>query len=166
MRNNIKFITNTALIAGLYTALTIGFSFLSYGQVQFRMSEILVLFAFIDPKYALGLTIGCVLANLFSPLGIVDVVFGTLATVIAIYSIILVRKYIKDIKKSLLLASLGPVLSNGIIVGLELKYLFETPFLINFFYVALGEFVVVSLLGVGIIKLVMKSKRLVEILSF
>lgn len=166
MRNNIKFITNTALIAGLYTALTIGFSFLSYGQVQFRISEILVLFTFIDPKYALGLTIGCVLANLFSPLGIVDVIFGTLATVIAIYSIILVRKNILDDNKSLFLASLGPVLSNGIIVGLELKYLFQTPFLINFFYVALGEFVVVSLIGINVIKLILKNKRLVEILRF
>ena len=48
---NTRFITRTALIAAIYAALTYAFAWMSYGQVQFRVAEILVLFAFIEPKY-------------------------------------------------------------------------------------------------------------------
>lgn len=161
-KNKVQFITKTALIAAVYAALTIGFSFMSYGQVQFRISEILVLFAFIEPKYTTGLVLGCILANLPSPLGVIDVVVGSIATFIAIMYIIWVRKTFGYNKKSLIIASLGPVISNALLVGWELKYLFQTPLLINALYVGIGEFVVVTIVGTIVVNSIMKNDRVVE----
>ena len=161
-KNKVRFITHTALIAAAYAAITIVFSFLSYGQVQFRISEILVLFAFIEPKYTTGLVLGCILANLPSPLGIIDVVVGSFATFIALLLIIGVRKSFGYNKKSLLIASLGPVISNAIIVGWELNYLFQTPFWMNALYVGIGEFLVVTVFGSAVVNKIMKNNKVVE----
>ena len=164
-KNKIKFITHTALIAAAYAALTYVFAFMSYGQVQFRVSEILVLFALIEPKYGLGLVLGCILANFTSPLGVIDVVVGSFATLIAILYIVAIRKSFGLNKKSLFMASLGPVISNAVFVGLELTYLFQTPFLLNALYVAIGEFVVVTLVGTQVVNAVMKNSALTGRLS-
>ncbi len=146
--NKTKFITQTAIVAALYTVLTLALSFMAYGPVQFRVAEILVLLVFIDKKYFLGLTLGCAISNAFSPLGMVDVIVGTSATVVALLFIIFIKKILGDNKKSLIIASLGPVISNAIFVGIELTVLFkELPFIVNAAYVALGEFVVVTIVG-------------------
>lgn len=143
-----KFITQTAIIAALYAAITLALSFMSYGPIQFRVAEILVLMVFIDKKYFLGLVLGCAISNAFSPLGFIDVIVGTIATVGALLFIMFVRKSLGDNKKSLIVASLGPVLSNAIFVGIELTILFkELPFIVNAAYVAIGEFVVVTIVG-------------------
>lgn len=160
--NRIQFITRTALIAALYAALTYAFAWLGYEQVQFRISEILVLFAFIEPRYGLGLILGCVLANLPSPLGVIDIVVGSFATLMAIMFIVLVRKMLGYNKRALIIASLGPVISNAILVGIELTYVFNTPFLWNVFYVGVGELVVVTIIGTVIVNSIMKKHILVE----
>jgi uncharacterized membrane protein len=158
--NKTKFITQTAVVAALYVALTLGFSFMSYGTIQFRIAEILVLLVFIDKKYFLGLVLGCAISNAFSPLGMIDVVVGTFATIVALLFIMLIRKNIGDNKKSLIIASLGPVVSNAIFVGIQLTVLFkELPFILNAVYVAIGEFVVVTIAGVLIFS---KIKNLLE----
>ena len=164
-KNKVQFITHTALIAAAYAALTYIFAFMSYGQVQFRISEILVLFAFIEPKYGLGLVLGCILANLTSPLGVIDIVVGSFATLVAVLFITQVKKVFGYNKKSLALASLGPVISNAIFVGLELTYLFQTPFMLNAMYVAIGEFTVVTLVGTTVVNTVMKNANLTGKLS-
>ena len=51
-------IVKVAFIAALYTVFTIILAPISYGPIQFRLSEVLVLFAFIDPIYIIGLTLG------------------------------------------------------------------------------------------------------------
>ncbi len=146
--NKTKFITQTAIVAALYTVLTLSLSFMAYGPVQFRVAEILVLLVFIDKKYFLGITLGCAISNAFSPLGMVDVIVGTSATVVALLFIIFIKKILGDNKKSLIIASLGPVISNAIFVGIELTILIkELPFIVNAAYVALGELVVVTIVG-------------------
>lgn len=159
---NTRFITRTALIAAIYAALTYIFAWMSYSQVQFRVAEILVLFAFIEPKYGLGLVLGCILANIGSPLGVIDVVVGSFATFVAIVFIVAMRKILGFGKKSLFIASLGPVISNALFVGTELTYLFQTPFVWNAIYVAIGEFVVVTIAGTSVVTAVMKNNDLVE----
>lgn len=161
-KNNVNYLVKTAMIAAAYAALTIAFSFLSYPQVQFRISEILVLFAFFEPKYFTGLVLGCILANLPSPLGVVDVVAGSSATAIAVLFIIFIRNSIGNNKKGLIIASFGPVIANAIIVGIELTVLFETPFLINAFYVALGEFVVVTIAGTIVMSKLSQNSAFLE----
>lgn len=140
------------MAAAVYVVLTVAISPLSYGSVQFRISEILVLLCVYHKDYAVSMTVGCLIANFFSPLGIWDIGFGTLATLIAVVGIVLCRK-------NIWIASLFPVLANGLIVGAELTILFqELPFWLNFLSVAFGEFVVVTVLGCPIFRLLEKNE--------
>ena len=133
----IRYLTTAAVIAALYAALTYAFAFAAYGQVQFRVAEILTVLPAFTPAAIPGLAIGCVLANIASPLGPIDMIAGGSATLIAA---ILTRVLPKK------LAPIPPIICNAVIVGLELLYVYHTPFLINAAYVAVGE-AVVCLIG-------------------
>lgn len=145
-----------AIIAALYAALTIGLAPISYGPVQVRLSEFLTLLAFYNRKYIPGLIIGCFIANIGSPLGLVDMVIGTSATVIALLLMI----YCKTVWQ----ASLMPVIANGIIIGLELAYLGEIPWgstlLLTMVYIGIGEFVAVTVVGIPIMKMLLHNTAL------
>lgn len=147
----------SAIVAAIYAALTMFLPF-SYLGLQFRIAEILVLLVFIDKRYIYGLTLGCLIANLGSPLGPVDVVFGTLATLIAL---LMISK-----TKNLLVATLWPALVNGLIIGLLLYYLLDLPFFLSAAQVFLGEFVVVTLIGYFLFKRILRDRKLVEIIRF
>lgn len=129
-----KDIVSNALIAALYLVLTLITYPISYLSIQFRFAEILVLLCFFRKDYSIGLIIGCVIANLASSIGIVDVGFGTLATIIACVGIMFC--------KHLAIACLFPVISNAFIVGFELYQFLGLPFWLSVGEVALGEFVV------------------------
>ncbi len=144
-----KNIVTIGLVAAIYAVLTLVLAPMSYGPIQFRVSEVLNLLAFVNPIFAPGIVLGCFIANLFSPLGMMDVIFGTTATLISV--IMIVRS------KKLWVASLWPVIFNGIIIGVELQYAFQVPFLVGAFQVALGEFVVVTLLGVPLFSALLKN---------
>ncbi len=116
---NTKFLVQGAIIAAIYAALTIAFAPISYGEIQVRISEALTILPFFTPAAIPGLFIGCLIANLMSPVGIFDIVFGSLASLIAAY---LSYKMPKT-----WLVPLPPVLVNGIIVGLILKYAYGLP---------------------------------------
>lgn len=150
-------IVRTAVIAALYAALTYAQSLLLPGTttaaVQFRASEALNVLALFFPEAIPGLTLGCVIANLYSigqglPL---DMIFGSLATLGAASAIYLLRNV--KIVNYPWLAMLMPAIFNGVIVGWEIEYFFiEGPFHISDFFlqgglVALGEIGVMLTLG-------------------
>ena len=83
-----KDIVSNALIAALYVVLTLITYPISFLGIQFRFAEILVLLCFFRKDYSIGLIIGCAIANLASSIGLVDVGFGTAATVVACVCII------------------------------------------------------------------------------
>lgn len=151
MDKTIKKIIFTGIIAALYAALTLMLAPISYGPIQFRISEILVLLAYFNPIYIGGLTLGCFVANLLGPNGLFDVVFGTLATFISVYAIYISSKIKMQDKYKLFIASIWPTVFNGIIIGLMLSYVLNIPFLITIVEVAIGEFVVVTIVGVPLI---------------
>ena len=122
-----------AIIAALYAILTIVLSPIAYGAIQFRFSEILVLLCFFNRKYIYGLTLGCFIANCFSPTAPLDMPFGTTATFIACLCIILC--------KHLVVAIWFPVIVNALLVGYELTFYGE-PFWMSAPFVALGELAV------------------------
>ena len=66
---SVKLIVVNAMIASVYAALTLAISPIAYSEIQFRLSEIMVFLAFYNKKYIPGLIIGCIIANLFSPMG-------------------------------------------------------------------------------------------------
>ena len=145
-----------AIIAALYAALTISLAPLSYGPIQVRVSEFMTLLAFTNRKCLPGLVLGCFLANIGSPYGVTDMVIGTLATFLAVYAM--------QFCPNLFTASLMPVIFNGVIIGLELAYVSAIPAGISIaatmFYIGLGEFISVSILGILIAKLVFKNETI------
>ena len=148
-----KRLVRTAVIAALYALLTVALAPISYGNFQFRVSEILVLLAYFDPFYIGGLTLGCFIANLLGPNGTMDVIFGTLATFISVGAISLTAKYIKN-KASLVIVSLWPTIFNGIIIGWMLNVTVGAPLWLTMGEVALGEFVVITIVGIPIFKMI------------
>lgn len=147
---NTKNLVRLALVAAAYAALTVLIQPLSYGAIQFRFSEALVLLAFYRKDYSVSLILGCFIANLFSPFGLYDIVFGTLATALAV----LPMYYVKNI----FVAAIFPVITNGLLVGYEL-YLVGEPFLFSAGTVALGEFAVVAVLGILLFRLILEKNR-------
>lgn len=147
---NTKTIVRLALVAAAYAVLTLLIQPLSYGAVQFRFSEALVLLAFYRKDYSVSLILGCLIANLFSPFGLYDIIFGTLATAAAVIPMY----YMKNI----FIAALFPVITNGFLVGYELSLVGE-PFWFSAGTVALGELVVVFILGIALFKLVLEKNR-------
>ncbi|MDD3809726.1 MAG: QueT transporter family protein [Erysipelotrichaceae bacterium] len=125
------------LIAATYAALTILIYPLSYGAIQMRISEIMVFLAFYNKKFIPGLTLGCLIANIPSTLGAMDMVFGTVSTLI-----VTILMYKIDNR---FLAAFAGALVTGAIIGWELSIAFGIPFLINAFYVFVGEAIILAI---------------------
>lgn len=135
----------SAVVAALYAGLTLLFQPVSFGAVQFRVSEALTLLPVLFPQAIPGLTIGCLIANLVGSATPWDVVFGTLATLAAAIATYRLRP-------NIWLAALAPVLANGVVVGLVLHFTLALPLVPTMLTVALGEVVVVYALGVPMVK--------------
>ena len=153
-------ITQTAIIAAMYAALTYAQSFLLPGTttaaVQFRASEALNVLALFTPAAIPGLTLGCIISNLYRigqglPL---DMIFGSLATLGATVCIYFLRN--AKIKNYPFPAMLMPALWNCVIVGWEIEYFFIeggfhfSSFLVQGGLVALGELGVMLTLGTAL----------------
>lgn len=157
---NIKLIAESAIVAALYVALTWLFAPISYGPVQFRISEVLVLLVVLNPKFSVALIIGCFVSNITSSLGWYDMLFGTLATTIAIIPMCFIRK--------MPIAAIFPVISNAFIVSLELGIAFElwgVAYWYDVFTVGLGEAIVLYLLGVPLMSAIVKNEKLCELME-
>lgn len=150
-------LVKTAVVAALYTVLTVALAPISYGIIQFRISEVMVLLAFFNPVYIGGLTLGCLISNIFGGNGPLDIIFGTFATFISVVSISLTAKFLNTNKISLIIASLWPVLFNGIIIGWMLNIISGAPLLLTMLEIALSEFIIVSVIGVPL-ALLLKNK--------
>lgn len=163
-KKKIDFIVQAALIAAVYAALTYaaGALGLAYGNIQFRFSEALTILAAFTPAAIPGLTIGCFLGNLGSPFGMVDILCGTFATFLAAVLAYYTRKI--TVKGLPILSALFPVITNAVIVGLEITLL--TPgnsgfdimlFLVFAGEVALGEIAMCYGLGLPLAAAVKKN---------
>lgn len=140
----------SAVIAALYAALTLLLAPISYGDWQCRVSEALTMLPILMPQAIPGLFVGCILANLLGPsAGITDIVFGSLATLIAAIGTWYFRK-------NKWLAAACPVIANGVIVGLVLSLSFNLPFFLTAVQVAAGE-VLAVLVGLVLIKALEKA---------
>ena len=157
---NSRRLTRIGVTVAVYAVTTVLCGPLAYKAVQFRVSEMLMLLCYYEKDYIFALTMGCFVANLYSSLGIIDMLFGTSATLIAALLIYATRKYL-----SLPAVSLFPVVTNAILVGLEIKIVTGDPFWINAGFVALGELVCVTAAGVIVFKLIEKNKTLMRMIT-
>ena len=157
-RNLIRFVVFNGIAAALYIVLTYFLAPISYGPVQARISEAMTVFPIFSFNMIPGLAVGCLVSNLINPdsLGPVDIIGGTLATVIAgIFSRIIG-------KKNMWLGIIPPVVSNGIIVGGYLPFLlFDTvtwqEVLFTMLTVAAGEAAVLIVLGLPLVAVIGKT---------
>ena len=135
-------LTIAAAIAALYAALTLLFAAVSFGPVQFRVSEDFTLLPVLFPQAIPGLTLGCLLANLLGSATPWDVIFGTLATLLAA---LLTRR----LRKNVWLAATAPVICNAVIIGLVLHFTLADALLWpTIGSVGLGEAVIAYGLGI------------------
>ncbi|MBQ2930898.1 MAG: QueT transporter family protein [Clostridia bacterium] len=121
----------SAVIAALYAALTLLLAPISFGPLQLRLSEAMTLLPMVLPQAIPGLFVGCLIANLYTGM-LTDIIFGSLATLIAAIGTYLLRK-------NPLLAGACPVVTNAVIVGLVLALSFSLPIPLTMLEVGLGE---------------------------
>lgn len=146
-----NYLVKSAAVAALYAVLTLLLPVASYGPIQFRFSEILVLLVFYNKRFIPGLVLGCALANLFSPMLVFDVIFGTLSSYIAFK---LMQK-----AKNLYIASIFPVLLVSVpAIGTWLILASDEVFFVLLMQFMLSEFVMVSIIGVILFKILEKNE--------
>ena len=100
---------------------------------------------FYIPEAVPGLLAGCIFSNFFGGYGLTDIIFGSLATLIAA---VLTRK-----SKNIYIAALWPVLSNALIIGIMLHVLIDVPLIATCIYVGLGEAGACYIIGVSLMKI-------------
>ena len=170
MKNlSVRRLVRCAVIAAVYVVVCLVLAPFSYGAVQVRVAEALCLLPVFGAESIVGVTLGCFLANLLGST-VVDVVFGTLATLLAC----LVTYKLRDIRvKGLAIpASLPPVVFNMIIVGaFEITFFFSdgapTAMLavFNAVTVGIGELISCTILGVALVKLIESNAGLNKIFT-
>ncbi|MFJ7668569.1 QueT transporter family protein [Lysinibacillus sp. NPDC097195] len=152
----VKFLAASGLIAALYIAVTMLITPFGFTEVQFRISEMLNHLVAFNPRFAVGIIIGVFIANLNSPLGPYDLVFGVGQTMITLGLLILICKFVKNIWARLIINTFLFTFTM-FIIAFELNLALELPFLWTWLTCAAGEFVVMA---VGAPIMNMLNKRL------
>ena len=162
MNYKTRLLVRAAIIAALYAVLTHLQNLLLPGSaswaIQFRASEALCVLAFFTPAAIPGLTVGCFLYNITAAAVLpLDFFVGSLATLLAAWGMRKLRHM--KLWGYPLPAMLLPALSNALFVGWELSVYIGGGFLLNAFYVALGEAIVLLVFGTALYAL-MKNRGL------
>lgn len=150
-----KYLVHGAVIAAVYTALTLLLMPLSYGVMQVRVSEALTVLPALTPAAIPGLFIGCFVANMLGPNGMIDMILGSGATLLAALA-----SY--QLRNRPLLVPLPPVLANGLIIGPMLYYVYAVPVPLwaCILWVALGEAIACYGIGLPLLKYMSKRKSI------
>ena len=153
--NKTYYIAAAALIAALYTVLTViaaGFN-LASGAIQVRFSECLTILPFFTSAAIPGLTLGCLISNLITGCALPDIIFGTLATLLGALGSYALRR-------NRYLCSIPPVVSNALIIPFVLTYAYHIPGGIPFFMltVGLGELISCMVFGQILLSALLKVR--------
>lgn len=158
-KSNTQMITMGAVIAALYVVLTLianAFGLANYA-IQVRFSEALTILPYFTPVAIPGLFVGCILSNILTGAMPLDVVFGSLATLIgAVCTYYLAKKF----PEKKWLAPIPPIVSNMIIVPLILAFVYKFEGSIPYFMitVGIGEIISCGILGLALMKVLEKYK--------
>ena len=127
MKNRtVLFVTKAAMIAAVYVVITIVLAPISFGQVQLRVSEALTIMPVFTAAAIPGVFIGCLIGNILGGAVLPDIIFGSLATLVAAVISYKLRG------RGLLIASIPPVVVNMLVVPFVLKYAYSVPLPIPF----------------------------------
>ncbi len=158
INKTIRSICYNAIICALYVILVFIFSFISYESIQIRIAEVLIFLVLINKKYIYGITLGCFIANLIGPYGIIDACVGGLATMLCCILLILTKK-----------AWMGILILPicNILVGIELSLITSLdliPSLIMTSFIVLGE-LITAIIGVLLFYLIKKNNNIINLLE-
>lgn len=156
MKKNVTYLTQAAIIAALYVVLTFFANSLGLANyaVQVRFSESLCILPYFTPAAIPGLFIGCLLSNILTGCALLDIIFGSIATLIGAIATHLSRK-------NKWLAPVGPVLSNALIVPVVLFYAYGIqPIWFSFITVTIGEVISCGILGMLLLTALTKYKQI------
>lgn len=145
-----------AVVTGLYVAVTLVLSVISFGAIQLRLSEMFNYLPLFNKRYTIAVTLGVAIANLASPLGIVDVLFGSLSTWLVLLLCRAITKKIKNLKKKMIITALIFAFSMFTVAG-QLTFFYQAPFFFTWLIIGLGELLSMTLGGILIYLL---NKRL------
>ena len=142
---SVHYIARAAIISAVYFVITMVSHSISYGPVQFRIAEALTVIPYADSAAIPGVAIGCLLGNLNSPLGVVDILGGSTIT--------LISAYLTYRAPNRYVALLPPIVLNALGVPLYLAPFFAQPYWLVAAQVALGQLVVIGILGLPALSL-------------
>jgi len=138
-------LARAALIAALYTVITVALAPISYGPVQIRLSEALTLLPYYwGTPAALGLWLGCTIANAYGGFGLLDIIGGCLITLAA--GLLTARM------PNLWLGALWPIVLNALGVAAILHYAAGFPYGPSVLYVGLGQTAAVLVVGMPLMR--------------
>ncbi len=149
---NIRFLIQASVIGAIYASLTLLLMPYSYGIMQVRVAEALTVLPFFTSAAIPGLFIGCLISNIMGGYGLLDIVLGSIATLLAAIITYKVKKKI--------LAPLPPVLLNALIVGGFLSYILGTKLFVTMAWVGLGQFIACYGLGFPLLRALEKYKEI------
>ena len=155
-----KTIAITGVIAALYFALGLVFSAISFGAIQFRIPNVMYQLVAFNKKYYFGLVLGVFLANLTSPLGWYDLVFGVLTTVVGLGVAIIVNSRVENILIKQIITAISVTIST-IFVAVELHLVLGVPIFYTWVTVAIGQ-LLTQIIGAFIIRVISKRVDLSE----
>lgn len=140
MNKKVLFIVHAAVIAALYVVLTLLANSLGLANyaVQVRFSEALTILPLFTPAAIPGLVIGCFLSNILTGCMLLDVIFGSLATLLGALGTYALRRYSKW------LAPLPPIVANTLIVPFVLAYVYQFEGSIPYFMLTVGAGEIIS----------------------
>ncbi len=161
---NIRYLTKASLIAAIYIVLVLlqvmpfPLASLTFGPIQLRIAEGLALLPLVEAAAVPGVFIGCLLANLliapYSGFGLIDIIGGSLVTLLA--------AYITSKMKNKITAILPPVILNGLIVSIWVSYFTKIPYLVTVLGIGGGELASVAIFGSIILYVYEKSTNIKE----
>ncbi len=153
--NKVLFMSQAAMIAAIYVVLCIAFAPISYGAIQVRVAEALTILPYFPPAAIPGLFIGCLIANFAGGSIMIDVIIGSLATLLGAIGTWLLRK------KSRYLAPLPPILTNTLLVPYVLRYGYGEPLPIPFLMatVGIGEIAACGIMGLVVLTVLNKYRK-------
>ena len=144
------------VVAGLYAAITILTASFAYGNIQFRIADSLCVLVVLEPSLTVGLTLGCLISNIFSTVSALDIVIGTAGTLLGC---LLAARVKRD-----WLVPVPVILANAVLVGVLTPDALVQGFFINGGEVLLGEAVVLYLLGVPLLLFFRRSGLMEKLL--
>ncbi|ALS00105.1 hypothetical protein ATZ33_01525 [Enterococcus silesiacus] len=140
-------LTKMAMITALYVVVTIFLAPIGFGAVQFRLSELFNYLPLFNKRYIIAVTFGVAISNFASPLGLVDVVIGSLSTFVVLLLSYSVTKRFKSPIKKMSLTAIICSLSMFTVAG-QLTYFYHMPFFYTWLTVAIGELLSMSVGGI------------------